>query len=79
MPAVPEALTALVIAGGVGRTVMVSVALPLPPALLALMVELNVPVTLGVPLITPVLVLTLKPVGRPVAPKLVGLLLAVME
>ncbi len=58
----------LVMLGGVGRMVIVKVALPVPPALLAEMVTLLVPVTVGVPLITPVLVLMLSPVGNPVAP-----------
>ena len=55
-----------------------SVADPLPPALLALMVTELVPVADGVPEITPVEVLTLNPVGSPVALKLVELLVAVM-
>ena len=51
--------------------VKVKVALPVPPELVALMVTLyglpaSVPAA-GVPEITPVLVLTLKPVGRPAA------------
>jgi len=58
--------------GVAGLIVKVSVALPVPPALVALMVTLyglpaSVPVA-GVPEITPVLVFTLKPVGNPVAP-----------
>jgi hypothetical protein len=44
----------------------------------ALMVALKVPVALGVPLMTPLLVLTLNPAGKLLAPKLVGLLLAVI-
>ncbi len=47
-----------------GRTVMASVALPVPLALLAPMNALNVPVPAGVPLIRPVLVFTLNPAGR---------------
>ena len=46
--------------------------------MLALIAVLKVPLTEGVPLIKPVLVFTVTPVGRPVAAKLVGLLLAVM-
>ena len=57
-------------------TVKVSVALPVPPALVALMVTLYVPAVVGVPEINPVLVFTLKPAGSPVALKLVGLLVA---
>lgn len=48
-------------------TVSVKVWVPVPPALAALKVTLDVPVAVGVPEITPVLVLTPKPVGRPVA------------
>jgi len=54
------------------------VALPVPAALLALSATENVPVTDGVPLMTPVVALTLSPKGSPVAAKLVGLLEAVM-
>ena len=64
---VPVAVRALVIEGGVGNTVITKVALPVPPALLALIVTLLVPVTVGVPLIRPVLALKLSPAGRPVA------------
>jgi len=58
--------------------VKVSVALPVPPALVALIVTLNVPAVVGVPEINPVLVSTVKPAGSPVALKLVGLLVAVI-
>ena len=58
--------------------VKVKVALPVPPALVALMVTLYVPAVVGVPEINPVLVFTLKPAGNPVALKLVGLLAAVI-
>ena len=46
--------------------------------LLAVMVTLVVPAVVGVPEITPVLASTLRPGGRPVALKLVGLLVAVI-
>ena len=57
--------------GAAGLIVRVSVALPVPPALVALMVTLyglpaSVPAA-GVPEINPVLVFTLKPEGNPVA------------
>ena len=42
------------------------------------MVTLNVPETVGVPEIIPVVVFMVKPAGNPVAPKLVGLLVAVI-
>jgi hypothetical protein len=46
--------------------------------LLALMVTLVVPAVVGVPEITPVLVLILRPAGSGLALKLVGLLVAVI-
>ena len=59
-------------------TLMVNVAEPVPPALIALMVELVVPVAVVVPEIKPELVFTLRPAGNPLALKLIGLLLAVI-
>jgi hypothetical protein len=50
-----------------------------PAPLLALMVTLVVPAAVGVPEITPVLVLTFRPAGSGLALKLVGLLVAVIE
>ena len=47
--------------------VKVSVALPVPPALVALIVTLYVPAVVGVPEIKPVEVLTDSPGGNPVA------------
>ena len=47
--------------------VRVRVADPVPTAFLALMVTLEVPAAVGVPLMTPLLVFTVKPAGRPVA------------
>jgi hypothetical protein len=52
---------------GPGFTVTTSVALPVPPELVALRVTLKVPLTVGVPLINPFVVLTLRPVGKPLA------------
>ena len=49
-------------------TVMVKVALAVPPTLVAEIVTLLVPAALGVPVIAPVELLTLKPAGKPVAP-----------
>jgi hypothetical protein len=49
-----------------------------PPPLLAVTVTLVVPVLVGVPEITPVLVLTVRPFGSGLAVKLVGLLVAVI-
>ena len=68
----------LVIVGG-AVTVMVSVCVAVPPPLVAVIVAMKVPVTDGMPLITPVLVLTASPAGKPLAPKLVGELVAVIE
>ena len=79
MPIVPVVLNALVIAGlGGVTTTSDSVEEPVPPAFVALMVAANVPLALGVPEISPVDALTPNPGGRPIAPKLVGLLLAVI-
>ena len=67
---------------GLALMVMTSVALPVYMQgfvpLLAVMVTLVVPAVVGVPEITPVLVLTLRPAGNGLAVKLVGLLVAVM-
>ena len=64
--------------GAGGLMVKVRVALPVPPALVALIVTVYVPAVVGVPEINPVLVSTVKPAGSPVALKLVGLLVAVI-
>ena len=64
--------------GAGGLMVKVSVALPVPPALVALIVTVYVPAVVGVPEIDPVLVSTVKPAGSPVALKLFGLLVAVI-
>ena len=64
---VPFALKALVMTGAGGNTVIVNVALSVPPALLALIVTLEVPADAGVPLINPVPVFTLNPAGNPLA------------
>jgi len=58
--------------------VRVSVAVPAPPELVALMVTLEVPAVVGVPDMRPLVEFTLRPAGRPVALKLAGLLLAEM-
>jgi hypothetical protein len=66
---------------GAPLIVITRVALPLlhgVAPLLALMVTLVVPAVVGVPEITPVLVLTLRPAGNGLAVKLVGLLVAVI-
>ena len=55
----------------------VTVAL-VPPAFVAVMLTLVVPVAVGVPEINPVDVLTVTPAGNGLAAKLVGLLVAVI-
>ena len=67
----PVAARGLVITGGAILTVKISVAVPVAPLVVTLRVTLyglpaSVPAA-GVPEITPVLVLTLKPVGSPAA------------
>ena len=64
--------------GGGGFTVKLRVAVPVPPALVALKLTETVPEEVGVPEIKPLPVLIDKPVGSPVALKLVGLLVAVI-
>ena len=65
------AVAALVIAGtGIGLTVKVRVKLPVPPSLLAERVIVLVPAVVGVPEMTPVVELRLKPAGRLAAVKL---------
>ena len=66
---------------GLALMVITSVALALLQGLaplLAVMVTLVVPAVVGVPEITPVLVLTLRPGGSGLALKLVGLLVAII-
>jgi hypothetical protein len=61
------------------ETLMVSVAEPTPPsALIALIITELLAAWLGVPLIRPELVSRLRPLGNPLAPKLMGLTLAVI-
>src|SRR2546430_150731 len=55
---------------------IVNVAVVVPAALLAVIVTAKVPPARGVPEMTPVEVLSVRPAGRPVALKLVGVLLA---
>ena len=58
--------------------VMVTAWVPVPDALVAVTVAEDVPRVVGVPEIRPVVGFTLSPAGRPLAPKLVGPLLAVI-
>jgi hypothetical protein len=47
--------------------VSVRLARPVPPELLALRVTVELPAAVGVPEISPVLVLTVSPAGKPLA------------
>ncbi len=80
VPVVPVAVVALVITGLMTAALIVraSVAVPVPLAFVALRATLVVPAAVGVPEITPVVVLTVRPPGRFVALYLVGVLLAVI-
>jgi hypothetical protein len=60
-------------------TVSVKVAVPVPDAFVALSDTVVVPAVVGVPLIAPVEALTDNPAGSPLAPKLAGELVAVIE
>ena len=51
---------------------------PVPAELVALIVTLKLPAAVGVPEMRPVVLLTDNPPGKPVALKLVGLLVAVI-
>jgi len=64
--------------GAAAAIVSVRVALPLPPPLVAVSVTVEVPAAVGVPEINPLVLLTDNPPGNPVAPKLVGVFVAVI-
>jgi len=59
-------------------TVNRNVAVPVPALLVALRVTFEVPLVVGLPEIRPVAAFTTSPDGKPVAPKLVGPLVAVI-
>ena len=71
-------LTKLLITGGGGSKVMVKLLLTVPAELVALIITLKVPVTVGVQLIVPVVVLRRSPEGSPEAVKEVGVFVAVI-
>ena len=54
--------------GSAAAMVSVKVTLPVPPLLIALRVTVEVAAPVGVPEINPVVLLTVKPAGNPVAP-----------
>ena len=67
IPTVPLAEVALVITGAALVIVRLRVALPVPPAFVALSVTMELPPAVGVPETNPVAVFTDKPVGKPEA------------
>jgi hypothetical protein len=75
---VPLAVALLVITGVAGSMVTTSVAEPVPPAFVAVMVAVAVPAEDGVPLMAPEVELTDNPLGKPLAPKEDGLFVAVI-
>src|SRR5437899_6888034 len=74
----PVAVPALVMTGVAGVIVTASVWGPVPPALVALRVTVEAPALVGVPVMSPVVSLSARPAGNPVALKLVGLFVAVI-
>jgi hypothetical protein len=68
VPTVPFAVFALAITGGPAAMLSVSGAVPVPFALVALRVTVDVPDAVGVPKISPVVLFTVSPLGNPVAP-----------
>ena len=80
VPTVPLAVPLLVITGVdvTAFTLRVRGPLPVPPLLVALTITLEVPAPVGIPEIKPETVFTVRPAGNPVAPKLVGELVAVI-
>ena len=65
----PVAVVALVMIGATpaAATVIESVALPVPVALVALRVKIETPAVVGVPVIAPVAATMLKPAGKGLA------------
>jgi len=78
VPTNPLAVPLLVMTGAATFTVKANDKLPVPPPLVALSVTVDVPAAVGVPEIRPEAVFTARPAGNPVAPKLVGVLVAVI-
>ena len=69
---VPFAVSGLVITGMAGATVRTNVAIPLPAALVAVSCTDEVPAEVACPEMAPVVALSARPAGRPVAAKPVG-------
>ena len=78
MPTVAVALLGLVRIGMGELMVIDNVAVPVPVAFVAERDTIEVPATVGVPVIAPVVVLTDNPAGRTDALNVVGELLAVI-
>ena len=74
MPTVPDCASELLITGAEAEefTVITKVADPVPVTFVAEIVTFEVPADVGVPVIAPVDVLTLSPLGNPTALKEVG-------
>jgi hypothetical protein len=68
----------VMVRGGGGLITRTNVAVPVPPAFVALKATFEVPGVVGVPEIKPLVALTDNPVGNAVALKLVGLLVPVI-
>src|SRR5437899_10647633 len=77
-PTWPVAVPALVMTGVAGVIVTASVWGPVPPAMVALRVPIEAAARVGVPVMSPVVALSARPAGNPVALKLVGLFGAVI-
>src|SRR2546427_10925237 len=73
------AVAAMVMTGVAGLIVTASVWVPVPPALVALRVTVEAPALVGVPAMSPLVASSARPAGNPVAPKLVGLFVAVLR
>ena len=79
MPTCPLAVVALVMTGVAGHDGNGQRKLPVPPRVgRAEAHGMDTPAAVGIPEITPVAGSTLRPAGKPLAPKLVGLWLAVI-
>jgi len=69
-----EVMDEIAVSGG--KITIWRLAVPVPSELVAEMETLNVPATVGVPEINPVMVLTVNPVGKPVAANEMGVWVA---
>ena len=74
----PPALVGLVMTGAPSEMVMTSGLVSEPEPLVAVMLTLNTPTTVGVPVMAPVAVFSARPAGSADEPKLCGWLVATM-